>query len=380
MKQKNVAIFGSTGSIGCNTLQVIRENRDKFYPITLVARNNVVSLIKQIKEFNPKHVYIYKKSHADMLRNHFPNLDIFYGDTGLNEIAQLTDADISISALVGIAGLEPTYYMIKNCKQVALANKEVLVTGGELITNFATSYETQLLTVDSEHSAIFQCLQGEENNPIDKILLTASGGPFRTKEITDSITPLQALNHPTWNMGKKVTIDSATMMNKGFEVIEAKWLFNISISKIQVVVHPQSLVHSMVQFQDGTIMANIGPSSMQIPIAYALNYPVRLPNTISKLDLFAIQSLYFEKPNLEKFPCLSLAYQAIQSSPSHQVVLNATDEIAVQAFLDKKIAFTDIPKIIENMLSQYTAQPLSSISDILTLDSEIKNRLEYLLK
>lgn len=292
---KNIAIFGSTGSIGESTLNVIRENPNLFRVVTLVAGQNIEKLIKQINEFKPNNVYIIKKENADILKSLYKNINIFYGKDGIEEISKLIDFDIAVSALVGIAGLKPTYNMIKNGKDVALANKEVLVTAGELIMKVAKENGAKILTVDSEHSAIMQCLNGEENNQIDKILLTASGGPFFDKEITDNITVEDALNHPTWNMGKKVTIDSSTMMNKGFEVIEAKWLFNVEPSQIEVVVHRKSLVHSMVQFKDGTIMANIGPKSMQIPIAYALNYPSRISNNIEKLNLFQISDLKFEK-------------------------------------------------------------------------------------
>ena len=251
---KNIAIFGSTGSIGESTLNVIRENPNLFRVVTLVAGQNIEKLIKQINEFKPNNVYIIKKENADILKSLYKNINIFYGKDRIEEISKLIDFDIAVSALVGIAGLKPTYNMIKNGKDVALANKEVLVTAGELIMKVAKENGAKILTVDSEHSAIMQCLNGEENNQIDKILLTASGGPFFDKEITDNITVEDALNHPTWNMGKKVTIDSSTMMNKGFEVIEAKWLFNVEPSQIEVVVHRKSLVHSMVQFKDGTIM------------------------------------------------------------------------------------------------------------------------------
>lgn len=371
---KKIAIFGSTGSIGTSTLNVIRENKEKFTANTLVAGKNIQKLIEQIKEFKPKHVYISDEENAKKLKEQFPNLDIFFGDEGMKTISSLNDSDLSVSALVGIAGLKPTYNMIKQGKEVALANKEVLVAGGELIMNAAKKYNAKLFTVDSEHSAIFQCLQGEKQNEIDKILLTASGGPFFDKEITENITVDEALNHPTWSMGKKVTIDSATMMNKGFEVIEAKCLFNVSPKQIEVVVHRKSIVHSMVQFKDGTIMANLGPKSMQIPIAYALNYPVRLKNSIEKIDLFKIRDLYFEKPDLEKFKCLKLAYIAIEKGHSHQVVLNAANEILVQAFLDKKIKFTDIPKIIEEMLNMHEGVTLNTVEEILKLDKDIKEK------
>lgn len=375
---KKIAIFGSTGSIGESTLNVIRENRDLFEVVTLVAGKNIEKLIKQIDEFKPKNVYIIEKKNAETLKSLYKNINVFYGDDGMEEISQLVDFDISISALVGIAGLKPTYNMIKNGKTVALANKEVLVAGGELIMKTAKENKAKLLTVDSEHSAIMQCLNGEENNTIDKILLTASGGPFFDKPITDAITVEDALNHPTWSMGPKVTIDSSTMMNKGFEVIEAKWLFDVEPNQIEVVVHRKSLVHSMVQFKDGTIMANIGPKSMQIPIAYALNFPNRLSNNIEKLDLFEVVDLKFEKPNLEKFDCLRLAYKAIEMGHSHQVILNAADEVLVNAFLEKKIKYTDIPKGIEKMLNSYERRELNSVEDILAFDKEIKEKTEQL--
>lgn len=377
---KKVAIFGSTGSIGDSTLNVIRENPDLFQAITLVAGKNITKLMEQIEEFHPKNVYITAKENADKIKEVYPHLNIYYGEEGMEEISKLTDFDISVSALVGVAGLKPTYNMIKNGKTVALANKEVLVAGGKLIMDTARENHATLLTVDSEHSAIMQCLQGEKQNKIDKILLTASGGPFFDKEITDEITVEQALNHPTWKMGPKVTIDSSTMMNKGFEVIEAKWLFNVEPDQIQVVVHRKSIVHSMVQFQDGTIMANLGPKSMQIPIAYALNYPNRLVNHIEKIDLFDIAQLSFEKPNLEKFQCLKLAFEAIEKGHSHQVVLNAANEVLVDAFLNKKITYTQIPKGIQKMLNSHQSIDLTTVEEILDLDKKIKEETRKMIE
>ena len=377
---KKIAIFGSTGSIGESTLAIVRENPDKFRAVTLVAGKNIEKLISQIHEFTPENVYITSEENAARLREAFPALRVYCGEEGMEEISQRTDFDISVSALVGIAGLAPTYNMIKNGKTVALANKEVLVAGGELIMKTAKESGATLLTVDSEHSAIMQCLRGEEQNPIDKILLTASGGPFFDKDITADITPADALNHPTWSMGPKVTIDSSTMMNKGFEVIEAKWLFGVEHTQIEVVVHRKSLVHSMVQFRDGTIMANIGPKSMQIPIAYALNYPERLPNGIEKLDLFDVFDLRFEKPKLEKFGCLRLAYEAIAKGHSAQVVLNAANEVLVAAFLAGKVKYTDIPAGIEKMMALYSARPLNTVAEILAFDAEVKAKTEEMIK
>ena len=377
---KNIAIFGSTGSIGTSTLNVVRENKDLFNVVTLVAGKNISKLIEQIDEFKPKNIYIIDKKNADIIEKKYPNINIYYGADGLEEISNLIDFDISVSALVGIAGLKPTYNMIKNGKTVALANKEVLVTGGNLIMQTAKKNGAKLLTVDSEHSAIMQCLNGEEENLIDKILLTASGGPFFDKIITDEITVEEALNHPTWNMGKKVTIDSSTMMNKGFEVIEAKWLFDVDPNQIEVVVHRKSLVHSMVQFKDGTIMANIGPKSMQIPIAYALNYPKRLNNNIEKLDLFKISELKFEKPDLDKFKCLKLAYTAIEKGHCYQVILNAADEILVDAFINKKIKYTQIPLGIEKLINMYEERELKDIDEILEFDKEVKIKTKEMIE
>ena len=376
---KKIAIFGSTGSIGESTLQIIRENPDLFEVVTLVAGKNIKKIIEQIKEFKPKNVYIISKENAEILKDTFKNIKVFYGEAGMEEISKLTDFDISISALVGIAGLRPTYNMIKNGKTVALANKEVLVAGGELIMKTAKENNSKLLTVDSEHSAIMQCLNGEESNKIDKILLTASGGPFFVIVISDKITVEEALNHPTWNMGPKVTIDSSTMMNKGFEIIEAKWLFNVEPNQIEVVVHRKSLVHSMVQFKDGTIMANIGPKSMQIPIAYALNFPNRLENNIEKLDLFEIVDLKFEKPDLKKFKCLKLAYDAIEKGHSFQVVLNAANEVLVDSFLNKKIKYTDIPNMLEKVMNMYEKRELKTVEDILEFDKEVKEKTRELI-
>ncbi len=376
---KKVAIFGSTGSIGTSTLNVIRENPDLFRVVTLVAGKNVTKLVEQIEEFHPQNVYITSEENANLLKAKFPDLAVYYGEEGMEAISNLTDFDISVSALVGISGLKPTYNMIKHGKTVALANKEVLVTGGKIIMQTAKESGAKLLTVDSEHSAIMQCLNGEIENKISKILLTASGGPFFDKDISDSITVEDALNHPTWNMGKKVTIDSSTMMNKGFEVIEAKWLFDVEPSQIEVVVHRKSLVHSMVQFEDGTIMANIGPKSMQIPIAYALNYPKRLQNTIEKLDLFQIKDLVFEKPDLHKFQCLSLAYTAIEKGHCYQVILNAADEVLVDAFINQKITYTQIPSGIEKVMNLYEERSLSTIDEILAFDKEVKEKTRELI-
>lgn len=377
--KKKINIFGSTGSIGTSTLNIIRNNSNLFEVSSLIAGNNIEKLIEQIEEFKPRHVYIKSEENYTILKEKYKKLDVYYGEKGMDEISLLEDYDIGVSALVGIAGLKPTYNMITKGKIILLANKEVLVTGGELIIKASKKYNAKLLTVDSEHSAIMQCLNGEENKKINKILLTASGGPFYDKEINDNITPKEALGHPTWKMGPKVTIDSSTMMNKGFEVIEAKWLFNVDPDNIEVVVHRKSLVHSMVEFIDGTIMANIGPKSMEIPIAYALNYPERLPNNIEKLNLFEIKTLEFLKPDLNKFKCLALAYKAIKMGHSAQIVLNAADEVLVDYFLKGKIKYTEISKYIEIMLNKHNQTEIKTIHEILKLDKKTREELIKLL-
>lgn len=377
---KKITIFGSTGSIGQIALNIVRNNPNKFKIVSLVAGNNYEKLIDQIEEFKPLNVYIKTKENAKKIAKLFKDINVFYGESGLDKISKLTDFDIAVSALVGISGLKPTYNMIKNGKTVALANKEVLVAGGEIIVNTAKKNNAKLLTIDSEHSAIYQCLNGEKNNKIDKILLTASGGPFFAKPIDDNISVEDALNHPSWSMGKKITIDSSTMMNKGFEVIEAKWLFDVSPNQIEVVIHRQSLVHSMVQFEDGTIIANISPKSMEIPISYALNLNKRIKNKIEKLDLFKIKTLRFDKPDMEKFKCLKLAYIALEKGHSYQVLLNASNEVLVEAFLNRKIKFTDIANINEKIMNMYDKKELKTIDDILNFDKEIKNKTKDIIK
>lgn len=372
---KDVAVFGSTGSIGTSTLNVIRENEELFNVNILVARKSVDKLIEQIEEFKPKYVYIESEKDASTLKAKFPNVEVYYGASGMQEISEISDYDIVVSALVGVAGLSPTYNAIKNGKQIALANKEVLVTGGNLIIEASKKYCAKLLTVDSEHSAIMQCLNGEEGNRIDKILLTCSGGPFFDKVITDTITAHDALQHPTWNMGAKITIDSSTLMNKGLEVIEAKYLFDVSEDDIEVVIHRKSIVHSMVQFEDGSIAASLGPKNMEIPIAYALNFPNRLKNNIEKLNLFDVRELTFERPDVNKFKCLKLAYEAIKRGHSHQIVLNAANEVLVDKFLKNEIKFMDIPNGVERMLDKHNGIEINSVEDVLELDNEVRNSM-----
>lgn len=376
---KELAIFGSTGSIGCSTLNVVRRHRDRFAVSILAAGRNLQRLIEQIREFNPRHVYIIGEKDAAVLKALFPGLDIYRGEDGMDKMSRLTDFDIGVSALVGVAGLRPTWNMINNGKTVALANKEVLVAGGRLVMEAARKQGAALLTVDSEHSAIMQCLRGENHGEIERILLTASGGPFFDREITDSITPEEALRHPTWKMGPKITIDSATMMNKGFEIIEARWLFDVPVERVQVVIHRQSIVHSMVEFKDGSIMANIAPPDMELPIAYALSYPERMEMP-QRLDIFAMKALEFKAPDEEKFPCLRLAKEAARAGHGAQVVLNAANEALVARFLAGGLRFTDIPRGVEEMLRQHTPGEPGSIDEVLALDEETRHRTEEWMK
>lgn len=376
---KELAIFGSTGSIGCSTLNVVRRHRDRFAVSILAAGRNLQRLIEQIREFNPRHVYIIEEKDAAVLKALFPGLDIYRGEDGMDKVSRLTDFDIGVSALVGVAGLRPTWNMINNGKTVALANKEVLVAGGRLVMEAARKQGAALLTVDSEHSAIMQCLRGETHGEIERILLTASGGPFFDREITDSITPEEALRHPTWKMGPKITIDSATMMNKGFEIIEARWLFDVPVERVQVVIHRQSIVHSMVEFKDGSIMANIAPPDMELPIAYALSYPERMEMP-QRLDIFAMKALEFKAPDEEKFPCLRLAKEAARAGHSAQVVLNAANEALVERFLAGGLRFTDIPRGVEEMLRQHIPGEPGSIDEVLALDEETRHRTEEWMK
>lgn len=376
---KELAIFGSTGSIGCSTLNVVRRHRDRFAVSILTAGRNLQRLIEQIREFNPRHVYIIGEKDAAVLKALFPGLDVYRGEDGMDKVSRLTDFDIGVSALVGVAGLRPTWNMINNGKTVALANKEVLVAGGRLVMEAARKQGAALLTVDSEHSAIMQCLRGENHGEIERILLTASGGPFFDREITDSITPEEALRHPTWKMGPKITIDSATMMNKGFEIIEARWLFDVPVERVQVVIHRQSIVHSMVEFKDGSIMANIAPPDMELPIAYALSYPERMEMP-QRLDIFAMKALEFKAPDEGKFPCLRLAKEAARVGHGAQVVLNAANEALVARFLAGGLRFTDIPRGVEEMLRQHIPGEPGSIDEVLALDEETRHRTEEWMK
>lgn len=350
MSKKRIAILGSTGSIGTQTLDVIEANPEIFSVEVLTAQNNADLLIEQAVKFLPKVVVIGNESFYDKVSaalSYFP-IKVYGGNSALVSVVESDSIDIVLTAMVGYAGLLPTIHAIKAGKNIALANKETLVVAGELITNLAKEYNVSIYPVDSEHSAIFQCLAGEENNPIEKIILTASGGPFRGKDSTflAAVTKQQALKHPNWSMGAKITIDSATLMNKGLEVIEAKWLFDLTAGQIDVIVHPQSIVHSMVQFEDGSIKAQMGLPDMKLPIQYALHYPYRLKSSFPRFDFTAYPSLTFEKPDMETFRNLAIAYQALEKRGNAACIVNAANEIAVEAFLQDKIGFLEISDVI----------------------------------
>lgn len=354
--KKNIAILGSTGSIGTQTLDVIRANKDKFDVFALTANNNLDLLIEQAYEFQPEVVAIANEKLYMQLKEALANqpIKVFAGKDAIAQIVEMEPIDIVLTAMVGYSGLQPTIQAIRARKTIALANKETLVVAGEIICELANEYRTPILPVDSEHSAIFQCLAGEGNNPIEKLILTASGGPFRTKtqKELETVTSAQALKHPNWDMGAKITIDSASMMNKGFEVIEAKWLFGVTPAQIDVVVHPQSIIHSMVQFTDGSVKAQMGMPDMKLPIQYAFTYPERIYSEFPRLDFMKYPELTFEKPDTKRFRNLALAYQAMEMGGNMPCVLNAANEIVVAAFLKDKIGFLQMSDIIERVMQK----------------------------
>ena len=359
MKKRQIAILGSTGSIGTQALQVIEEHSDLYEVYCLTANNRVALLAEQAHKFRPAAVVIANEQHYDELRrlmDDLPDVKVYAGARALDEIVEAGPIDMVLTAMVGFAGLSPTIHAIKAGKAIALANKETLVVAGELILQLAQQYHVGILPVDSEHSAIFQSLVGEDQNPIDKILLTASGGPFRLmpQEQLATVTKADALRHPTWDMGAKITIDSATMMNKGFEVIEAKWLFGVDASQIQVLVHPQSIVHSAVQFHDGSVKAQLGVPDMRLPIQYAFTYPRRMPLSSERLDLLQAQHLDFFEPDLKKFRCLALAFEAIKAGGNMPCIVNAANEVVNRAFLEDRCSFPQMADIIEATMQRAT--------------------------
>jgi len=372
MEKKKVFILGSTGSIGVSTLDVIRLHKDSFEVEGLTANRNIELLLKQIQEFNPKYVVVKDENLANSFKDNLPKGTIFLsGENGLIKATREAEYDILLSALVGFAGLQPTIEGIKKGKRIALANKETLVVAGEIITQLVKQYNAELIPVDSEHSAIFQCLTGEKNNEIEKLILTASGGPFfsKSKEELKHVTIAQALKHPNWEMGNKVTIDSATMMNKGLEMIEAHWLFNLPASKIEVIIHPQSIVHSMIEYIDGSIKAQLSKPDMRLPIQYALTYPNRMPNSFTNTKLTEIESLTFHKPDFAKFECLQLAFDVLETGGTAPAILNAANEIAVDMFLKGKVSFVEIPEMIKNALNHVENKSKPDLETIIEYDS-----------
>ena len=361
--RKQLAILGSTGSIGTQTLDVVAEHPDLFEVYTLTANNNVERLIEQAKRFNPDSVVIANEAHYPRLQEALKELPIkvYAGDEAIAQIVEAAPIDIVVTAMVGYAGLKPTIRAIEAHKTLALANKETLVVAGDLIKQLALDNRAPIIPVDSEHSAIFQCLVGEWDNPIDKIILTASGGPFRelSAEEMKHVTKNDALKHPKWNMGHKITIDSATLMNKGFEMIEAKWLFDVAPKDIEIAVHPQSIVHSMVQFKDGTVKAQLGVQDMRMPIRYALSYPARLESPNSKLTLEQYAQLTFERPDMERFPLLRYAFDAVAEGGNMPCIMNAANEIAVAAFLNDAIDYPSIARIVAETMAhvEFIASP-----------------------
>jgi 1-deoxy-D-xylulose-5-phosphate reductoisomerase len=382
-EKKKIAILGSTGSIGTQALEIAREQKDSIQIEVLTANSNADLLIAQAKEFNPNHVVIADESKYLQVKEALANDDIkvFAGNKSIADVMEITSADTVLTAMVGYSGLLPTIKAIENKKRIALANKETLVVAGELITKLCAENRVDLIPVDSEHSAIFQCLVGEDLNTIDKIILTASGGPFRGKKRSDlaEVTKAQALKHPNWSMGAKITIDSATLMNKGLEVIEAKWLFGVTGNKIEAVVHPQSIIHSMVEFNDGSIKAQMGLPDMKLPIHYAFFFPQRVQTNFERLNFSKISNLTFEQPDLETFRNLALAYEAMNKGGNMACILNAANEIAVDAFLKDKIKFLQIAELNEKCMNQVSFIKNPTLEDYIQTDTETRKVAASLL-
>ena len=374
---KKIAILGSTGSIGTQALDIIERNRSYFKIEALSAHNNIELLKEQIDKFKPRVVTVVDKEKAEILKSKISSkTQILVGPGGLKEIASIKNLDMVLVAVVGIAGLEATIAALSTGNDVALANKETLVAGGQLVMNTAKVHGSSIIPVDSEHSAILQCIQGARKKDIKGIVLTASGGPFRgyTREDLEKVTVEDALKHPNWVMGQKITIDSATLMNKGLELIEAKWLFDLDIEQIKVVIHPESIIHSMVEFIDNSVLAQLGLADMRIPILYALTYPERMPSPVESLDLLKLKKLSFEEADLETFSCLKLAINAIEIGGTMPVVLNAANEIAVKKFLDRKIVFNEIASLVKEAMKNHKPINEPVLEDILRVDQAIRKQ------
>lgn len=378
-----ILLLGSTGSIGKSTLNCVRRFKDSFKLAGLTVNNNIEDLAEQVNEFNVSSVCICSEEAAENARKMLPStIKIFKSKNGIEEIVNETDFDVLLNALVGAVGFRPTVAALKRNKRVALANKESLVIGGDIISSLLKEGYGELIPVDSEHSAILQCLNGEDPEAVESITITASGGPFRDKKLEqfNSITPQEALNHPTWSMGNKITIDSSTLINKGFEVIEAHYLFKLPFDKLHVVIHPQSIIHSMVTFHDGAVIAQCGVPDMELPIQYALSYPKRLPIMGKRLDLTEIGSLTFAEPDFNRFPCLKLCLDAAKQGGTLTTVLNAANEIAVQQFLNGTISFNQIAEVIEQALNGHQNQKADTVEQIEEIDTQTRNQVLKIIK
>jgi len=378
---KKISILGSTGSIGTQALEIITQFPKEFKVIGLTTNTKIEILEKQIKAFNPEAVAVMDGEKADLLKKKV-DINVFAGLDGIKKIASLENSDTVVSSLLGSIGVEPTLEAIKKKKNIALANKETLVTAGQIVMKEAKKNDISIMPIDSEHSAIFQCLVGEDISNVNKIILTCSGGAFKnyTKDQLEKATAKDALKHPTWNMGAKITIDSATLMNKGFEVIEAHWLYNMPYEKIEVIMHPQSIIHSMVEFKDTSIKAQLGYPDMRIPIQYALTYPKRLKNALPNLDFFKNNNLTFKEINHDLFPCLSYAYEAGKTSGTLPAVMNAANEVAVASFLQDKIKFLDIPKLIKRLIDEHKLIKNPDIDEILEVDKSTKEKAKKIIE
>jgi 1-deoxy-D-xylulose-5-phosphate reductoisomerase len=378
--KKGIAILGSTGSIGTQTLDVIRSNPDSFSVEVLTANSSAQLLIEQAREFSPNAVVIVDESQYQHVSSALNDTDtkVFTGYDALIQVVSMEGIDLVVTALVGFAGLRPTTEAIRAGKQIGLANKETLVVAGDLITSLAREHAVNIYPIDSEHSAIFQCMMGEWHNPIEKIYLTASGGPFRgmNEQQLSAVTREQALDHPNWDMGAKITIDSASMMNKGLEMIEARWLFNLKPEQVDVIVHPQSIIHSIVQFLDGSMKAQMGLPDMKLPIQFAMGYPERLPSDFPRFDFLKYPQLTFEPPDTGTFRCLKLAMEAMKKGGNVPCVLNAANEVAVQAFLDDRISFTDIPVIISRTMAEIPFMERPGLDEYIEIDTDARTAAE----
>ena len=375
MEKQKIAILGSTGSIGTQALDIVRQHSTKFEIVLLSANSNVHKLIKQVQEFKPTHAVICDETCYEKLKtNTLPETKIYSGNDILNELVKIEEIDIVLNSLVGFAGFQPTFNALKSNKRVALANKESLVVGGKLITSELKNSDSELIPVDSEHSAMLQCIVGEQKQSIEKIVITASGGPFRDFSLQqmNSITVEQALKHPNWSMGAKITIDSSTMMNKGLEIIEAHWLFDLPIDKIEPVIHPQSIIHSIVTYEDGSSKAQLGPPDMKVPIIYALTYPQRLALHTPRMDWSMAHKLSFFPVDFTKFPCIKLAMDSLEQGDLAPAILNAANEVAVHRFLNKEIDYISIPKIVEKSLEKLTDSTEISLNNLINIDKETR--------